>query len=167
MKIFVTGHQGYIGAHLARGGADVVLFARGPHLQAMQADGLRVISPDGDFAVRPAVRRDDARGALQLGDDHEVLRVLHDLDRQDVQHAGREAGRQAHRTRLVVARVAVSRLVEKAFRAGLHGRHLVGVEDEVAARALRVHGRRRRVEAGEVGLAVGGLGRGPEHGLAD
>jgi 2-dehydropantoate 2-reductase len=49
---------GYIGARLARAGADVVLFARGPHLQAMQERGLRVISPDGDFEVRPAVASD-------------------------------------------------------------------------------------------------------------
>ena len=49
---------GYIGARLARAGADVVLFARGPHLQAMQERGLRVISPDGDFEVRPAATGD-------------------------------------------------------------------------------------------------------------
>jgi 2-dehydropantoate 2-reductase len=46
---------GYIGARLAKAGADVVLFARGPHLRAMQEQGLRVISPDGDFEVKPAV----------------------------------------------------------------------------------------------------------------
>jgi 2-dehydropantoate 2-reductase len=33
---------GYLGARLARAGVDVVLFARGPHLHAMQARGLRV-----------------------------------------------------------------------------------------------------------------------------
>jgi 2-dehydropantoate 2-reductase len=49
---------GYIGAKLARAGADVVLFARGPHLQAMQTRGLRVKSPDGDFDVRPQVTGD-------------------------------------------------------------------------------------------------------------
>jgi 2-dehydropantoate 2-reductase len=46
---------GYIGARLARVGADVVLFARGPHLRAMQEHGLRVVSPDGDFEVKPQV----------------------------------------------------------------------------------------------------------------
>jgi len=46
---------GYIGARLARAGADVVLFARGQHLRAMQERGLRVTSPDGDFEVRPTV----------------------------------------------------------------------------------------------------------------
>jgi 2-dehydropantoate 2-reductase len=39
-------------------GANVVLFARGPHLQAMQTRGLRVMSPDGDFEVRPQVTGD-------------------------------------------------------------------------------------------------------------
>ncbi len=49
---------GYIGAKLARSGEDVTLYARGPHLQAMCASGLRVISPDGDFEVRPRVISD-------------------------------------------------------------------------------------------------------------
>jgi 2-dehydropantoate 2-reductase len=49
---------GYIGARLARAGADVVLFARGPHLRAMQERGLRVVSPDGDFEVTPQVSGD-------------------------------------------------------------------------------------------------------------
>jgi 2-dehydropantoate 2-reductase len=49
---------GYIGARLARAGADVVLFARGPHLRAMRERGLRVISPDGDFEVRPQLADD-------------------------------------------------------------------------------------------------------------
>jgi 2-dehydropantoate 2-reductase len=49
---------GFIGARLAQVGADVVLFARGPHLRAMQEKGLRVISPDGDFEVRPQVTGD-------------------------------------------------------------------------------------------------------------
>jgi len=44
---------GYIGARLAKAGADVVLFARGPHLRAMQETGLRVVSPEGDFDVKP------------------------------------------------------------------------------------------------------------------
>jgi 2-dehydropantoate 2-reductase len=45
---------GYIGARLVKAGADVVLFARGPHLRAMQEKGLRVVSQDGDFEVKPA-----------------------------------------------------------------------------------------------------------------
>jgi 2-dehydropantoate 2-reductase len=49
---------GYIGAKLARAGADVVLFARGPHLGAMQEHGLRVVGSDEDFEVRPQVAGD-------------------------------------------------------------------------------------------------------------
>src|SRR5215467_9790158 len=49
---------GYIGAKMARAGADVTLFARGPHLKAMQERGLRVLSEEGDFEVRPQVTGD-------------------------------------------------------------------------------------------------------------
>ena len=61
MKIVIAGAGaigGFIGARLARVGADVVLFARGPHLAAMQQRGLRVLSPEGDFDVRPTVTGD-------------------------------------------------------------------------------------------------------------
>ena len=61
MRILIAGAGaigGYIGARLARVGADVVLFARGPHLQAMRERGLRVRSSDGDFEVRPEVAGD-------------------------------------------------------------------------------------------------------------
>jgi 2-dehydropantoate 2-reductase len=61
VKIVIAGAGaigGYIGARLARAGGDVVLFARGPHLQAMRERGVRVISADGDFEVKPAVTGD-------------------------------------------------------------------------------------------------------------
>jgi 2-dehydropantoate 2-reductase len=61
VKIVIAGAGaigGYIGARLAKAGADVVLYARGPHLDAMQARGLRVVSPDGDFEVKPEVTGD-------------------------------------------------------------------------------------------------------------
>ena len=61
MRIVIAGAGaigGYIGARLARAGGDVVLFARGSHLQAMQERGLRVVSPDGDFEVGPEVTGD-------------------------------------------------------------------------------------------------------------
>ena len=45
----------YVGAALARGGADVTLIARGPHLAAMDRDGVTVLSPRGDFTARPPV----------------------------------------------------------------------------------------------------------------
>ncbi|MGD0403712.1 MAG: 2-dehydropantoate 2-reductase [Candidatus Acidiferrales bacterium] len=45
----------YIGARMARAGFDVTLFARGPHLRAMQEHGVQVKSSDGDFVARPAM----------------------------------------------------------------------------------------------------------------
>jgi 2-dehydropantoate 2-reductase len=41
----------YVGAALARGGSDVVLIARGAHLEAMRRNGVTVLSPRGDFHV--------------------------------------------------------------------------------------------------------------------
>jgi 2-dehydropantoate 2-reductase len=48
----------YVGASLARGGADVVLIARGPQLEALHARGVRVLSPRGDFEARPEATDD-------------------------------------------------------------------------------------------------------------
>jgi 2-dehydropantoate 2-reductase len=39
----------YVGAALARGGAEVTLIARGEHLRAMQTRGVEVLSPRGNF----------------------------------------------------------------------------------------------------------------------
>lgn len=43
----------YIGAGLARGGADVLLIARGAQLDAIRRNGVQVKSPRGDFAAHP------------------------------------------------------------------------------------------------------------------
>jgi len=40
---------------MARAGQDVTLFARGPHLRAMQEHGVRVKSVDGDFEAHPKI----------------------------------------------------------------------------------------------------------------
>ncbi|MFD7947374.1 ketopantoate reductase family protein, partial [Streptomyces sp. NPDC059744] len=56
MKIAVLGAGAigaFVGAALHRGGADVHLIARGPHLQAIRERGVRVISPRGDFVAHP------------------------------------------------------------------------------------------------------------------
>jgi 2-dehydropantoate 2-reductase len=45
----------YIGARMAQAGFDVTLFARGPHLHAMQEHGVRVKSTEGDFVARPTI----------------------------------------------------------------------------------------------------------------
>ncbi len=51
---------GHVAARLARGGADVSVVARGANLQAMQADGLRVIAKDAEFSARVAATDDPA-----------------------------------------------------------------------------------------------------------
>jgi 2-dehydropantoate 2-reductase len=48
----------YVGAALARGGADVTLIARGAHLAAMRENGVQVLSPRGDFTAHPPVTDD-------------------------------------------------------------------------------------------------------------
>jgi len=58
MKFLIAGAGAigaYIGACMARAGLDVTLFARGPHLRAMQERGVRVISVDGDFEAHPKI----------------------------------------------------------------------------------------------------------------
>lgn len=58
MKFLIVGAGAigaYIGAAMARAGADVTLFARGPHLKAMQERGVLVKSAQGDFEARPRV----------------------------------------------------------------------------------------------------------------
>jgi 2-dehydropantoate 2-reductase len=50
----------YWGAALHRGGAEVHLIARGAHLTAMRENGVRVLSPRGDFTTRPHVTDDPA-----------------------------------------------------------------------------------------------------------
>jgi len=58
MKFLVVGAGAigaYIGALMARAGADITLFARGPHLRAMQAHGVQVKSASGDFASHPKI----------------------------------------------------------------------------------------------------------------
>ncbi|MET7381686.1 2-dehydropantoate 2-reductase [Streptomyces sp. NPDC005526] len=63
MKVAILGAGAigaYVGAALHRGGADVHLIARGPHLAAMRRSGVRVLSPRGDFTARAHVTDDSA-----------------------------------------------------------------------------------------------------------
>lgn len=62
MKIAVMGAGGvggWFGAKLALSGEDVTFIARGKHLAAMRGNGLKIISPSGDFAVDPVQATDD------------------------------------------------------------------------------------------------------------
>ena len=67
----------YVGAALARGGSDVTLIARGAHLEAMRQQGVRVISPRGDFEAHPAAT--DDFGALTEADVAFVALKAHSL----------------------------------------------------------------------------------------
>ncbi len=53
------GVGGYFGGRLAQAGEDVVFIARGEHLRAMQKNGLRVDSINGDFRVDPVSATDE------------------------------------------------------------------------------------------------------------
>ena len=58
--VFGTGGAGgFFGAQLARAGEDVTFIARGEHLRAIHANGLRVESPGGEIVVSPARATDD------------------------------------------------------------------------------------------------------------
>ena len=62
MKIAVMGTGGvggYYGGLLAQKGHAVTFIARGPHLKAIQANGLQVKSIHADFLVKPAAATDD------------------------------------------------------------------------------------------------------------
>lgn len=50
----VGGVGGFFGGRLAHAGEDVIFIARGSHLEAIQRDGLKVQSIQGDFEVAPA-----------------------------------------------------------------------------------------------------------------
>ena len=61
MRIAVLGAGAigaYVGAALARGGADVHVVARNEHLEAMQRDGIHVLSDRGDFDAAPPATDD-------------------------------------------------------------------------------------------------------------
>ncbi len=53
------GVGGYFGGRLALAGEDVTFIARGAHLDAIQARGLRLRTPDGEIGIDPANATDD------------------------------------------------------------------------------------------------------------
>jgi 2-dehydropantoate 2-reductase len=76
------GVGGYFGARLAAAGHGVGFVARGAHLAAMKAHGLRVLSPRGDVTVAPVAAAADPATlgptdaifvAVKLGDLEDVL----------------------------------------------------------------------------------------------
>ena len=62
MKIAVMGAGGiggYVGGRLAEAGEDVHLIARGPHLEALRHNGLKIESPHGDAHILDVHATDD------------------------------------------------------------------------------------------------------------
>ena len=62
MKICILGAGaigGYMGVKLAQAGADLSLVARGPHLAAMQANGLTLIEDGGELTTVPVMASDE------------------------------------------------------------------------------------------------------------
>jgi 2-dehydropantoate 2-reductase len=88
MRIAVVGAGGvggYFGGRLAAAGGDVHFLARGAHLQAMRANGLRILSPKGDVHVPRVNASDDPHAigpadivlfAVKLYDTDAALRLL-------------------------------------------------------------------------------------------
>ena len=75
MKVCIYGAGaigGQIGAMLARGGVDVSLIARGPHLAAMRENGLTLITEEERFTVHPNCSDDPA----ELGPQDYVIIAL-------------------------------------------------------------------------------------------
>jgi 2-dehydropantoate 2-reductase len=80
MKVAILGAGatgGFLGARLAKAGAEVVLIARGAHLRAMTESGLRLIEPDGVSTVR--VNATDDLGVLRSVDAVFVTLKAHSL----------------------------------------------------------------------------------------
>lgn len=62
MRIGIVGAGGiggYLAGRLVESGAEVALVARGAHGAAIAEHGLRIVSPEGDSVVRPALSTDD------------------------------------------------------------------------------------------------------------
>jgi 2-dehydropantoate 2-reductase len=58
--VFGTGGAGgFFGAQLARAGEDVIFVARGEHLRAIRANGLRIETPGGEIVISPAQATDN------------------------------------------------------------------------------------------------------------
>jgi 2-dehydropantoate 2-reductase len=81
----------YVGASLVRGGSPVTLVARGPHLAALQANGVRVESPRGNFEAQPAATSDiRSIGPVDVVilalKAHQIVPIVDDL--RSLYHAG-------------------------------------------------------------------------------
>lgn len=79
------GVGGYYGGLLARAGHDVTFLARGAHMEALRAGGLKVHSVHGDFSLSPVRATDDPKGVgsadlvlvcVKTGDTNQAARSI-------------------------------------------------------------------------------------------
>jgi len=150
MKIAVMGSGaigGYIGARLASAGAEVTFVARGPHLAAIRARGLRILSPLGDLLIAPAAATDDPAAVGP------VDAVLLGTKLYDVEAAARAIGPMlGHETAVVCLQNGVD---ATDIVARLHGRpHVVGgvvvINGEITAPGVIRHNALNRLTVGEL-----------------
>lgn len=150
MKIAVMGAGaigGYIGARLASAGAEVTFIARGPHLTAIRARGLTILSPLGDLSIAPAAATDDPAAVGPVG------AVLLGTKLYDVEAAARVIGPMlGHETAVVCLQNGVD---ATDIVARLHGRpHVVGgvvvINGEIVAPGVIRHNALNRLTVGEL-----------------
>jgi 2-dehydropantoate 2-reductase len=117
MRIAIVGSGGvggYFGGRLAAAGADVTFLARGAHLEAMRARGLRIVSPKGDLHLPRVTAESDPAAigpvdvaffAVKLYDTESALALLPPLVGPDTIVVGFQNGVEtlASLTRAVAA----------------------------------------------------------------
>ena len=60
------GAGGYFGSQLARAGEDMILIARGEHLNAIRVHGLRLETSAGEILITPTLATDDPAQAGEV-----------------------------------------------------------------------------------------------------
>ena len=150
MKVAVMGTGaigGYLGARLAGAGAGVTFIARGAHLAAIRAAGLRVSSPLGDVHVLPACATESpaAVGPVDV--------VLLGTKLYDVEAAARMITPMLGRETAVIC--LQNGIDAPAIVAGIHGRaHVVGsvvmINGEIVAPGVIRHNAMNVLTVGEL-----------------
>ncbi|HET7030119.1 MAG TPA: 2-dehydropantoate 2-reductase [Candidatus Limnocylindrales bacterium] len=140
----------YYGKRLADGGADVTLIARGAHLEALRADGLTVVEPEGTTTTRLAATDDPA----SIGPVDVVLFCVKSYDTDEA--AGRLGPLLGPETAVVSLQNGIDN--EDRIAAAIGPRHVVGGAAYILA-AVREPG---VVEAGGPRqIVIGELAGGP------
>lgn len=86
MKLAVFGAGavgGYLGARLAEGGAEVHFIARGAHLEALRANGLTLVTPEGERSTHAVRATDDP---TEVGPVDIVLFLVKSYDTEAAAH---------------------------------------------------------------------------------